>query len=372
MNTFKTNELNLIEQQELPLFPQETRCFRCPCNSESRECAFTCHAKPSLLARRIREVDGLRGDWPLLTSSRTIQYEHYVPLLEPGRCYPDLSALNTVAVTLYDLFAVTKDKTSCIPKFRTPAELRSALRCRSDCRVIVSGVEEDWRLELFWKHLEKDRLAVSLAELNVDVVTIPNFSFFIPMPEEHALYNIRRMQIVASCFVDAGLRVVPHLNATTEEHWDIWTNFLSAQPQVTHICTEFQTGNKNRKMAEDTVYHLLKLQEDIGRQLSLVIIAGRQHIDLLRQRFQNICLIDSQVMIKSAFSRKVILRPDGRLEWEKTLVSNGHPLTRLFYDNYTCYSSIIEQLSASDPIPMQMRFSLSRSGKEPLVASHAA
>lgn len=293
-------------------------------------------------------------------------------LLRPNRPYPDLSSLNTVAVSLYELFAETNDRSSCQPRFQTAGQLRSALRCRPDCRLIVSGVDDDWRLELFWQYLEHGNLAQSLTDLNIDAVTIPNFSFFTPMPEEHARYNIRRMQIVASQFSSAGLKVVPHIHATKDSHWRIWTDFLSAQQQITHVCVEFQTGCKQREQADAMAYRLMELQEQIGRSLSLIIVAGRQHIDLLRRRFERISLIDSQVMMKSVNSRKALVGQNGKLEWSNSFVAGEGRLERLFRENLITYTTYVERLFLEDPVPVQGRLSLFAEDWAPAPASHVA
>jgi hypothetical protein len=343
------------EQLALGLPERESRCLTCRCKAnEKDDCDFTCMANPKLYVDRLREVEGWKGHaWPMFRSTRDVAYPRYIPLLHPRRSYPDLSDLNAVAVTLYDLFHLTPDRSSCELNYESGGDLRSAMSCRSDCRILLSGVVADDRLELFWKFLEKDHLARRISELGVDAVTLPNFSFFIPMPSDHFLYNIRRMQIVASLFADAGIAVIPHLNATTDEHWQMWTELLANQPNITHICKEFQTGHSVRDNAEHAASQLITLQKSIGRRISVVMIAGRQHLDLFARRFANVTLVDSQVTMKSAKYQKCTLKQDGRMQWARHQAPQRESIKALFRHNLTIYAETVAQALSADAVPLQ-------------------
>lgn len=349
-----SREQAAYEQFELPLLLPEPRCATCPCRDGHDECDFTCTAKPDLYVRRVREVDGLElRTWPELTPTTDLILPQYVPVLDPVRLFPDVSAIKVAAVTLYDLLPASKGQRSCASKFRSGVELRQSLNCSPATRLLLSGVDHDRRLELFWRFVESGNLARELSRLDIDAVTIPNFSFFEPMPEDHARYNFRRMQIVATSFADAGIRVIPHVNATRAEHWDIWADLLQSQPGIAHVCAEFQTGNRLRRNAEHEVAQLLRLQDKAGRPLSLIIVGGRQHLDLFVDRFRSVTLVDSQVMMQSVMSRRAVWHQCHRLDWRSVTTRKGQSLKALFLGNLATYRAETAHRLSSPATPIQ-------------------
>lgn len=138
------------------------------------------------------------------------------------------------------------------------AELRQHFHLTPESRVLLISVATGDHLEAHWHRGSAHDVPRKIAELGVSAITIPHFSFLEDAPRIHTLWNLRRMAIVAEDLSDAGVGVIPHLNALTQHDWNYRADLLRSQPQFRLVAKEFQTGLAHNR-AGDHAFERLRL-----------------------------------------------------------------------------------------------------------------
>jgi hypothetical protein len=209
---------------------------------------------------------------------------------------------------------------------RDAKALRHAFGLEDGTKIIVSSVGKDAYLERLWRDHQIHGVPDLLASLNVQAVTVPNFSFFEDAPLVHALYNRNRMLRLAERFSAGGLSIVPHLNALTESHWRFWEDYLRSQPQLTCVCKEFQTGLKPAQRREAAFDRLVRLQDAVGRDLHPVLLGGRALLPRLKEHFKSYSIVDATPFLKT-HKRKGLRRDQvEEFSWVSRRSLRGAPL----------------------------------------------
>jgi hypothetical protein len=201
------------------------------------------------------------------------------------------------------------------------------------------SVKDDPDLETFWKYSELRSLPEYLANLGVEHITAPNFSFANNVPRTEHLANLARSLRCIEEFSTAGLSVIPHLNACNERQWDFWADFLKEHSEITVVAKEFQTGAAMPRIAQWHIDELQRIQERMGRGLHLLAVAGRRHLGLLLG-LERFTIIDSVPFVRTIFRRRMS-RNDGR--WAIRFTRRGEPLDGLLRHNVDVYSTGIEE-----------------------------
>jgi hypothetical protein len=141
----------------------------------------------------------------------------------------------------------------------------------------------------------------------------------------------------------AGVPVAPNLSAVMPADWDFWLAFLRDSPQVVHVAVNFQTGYRSRTEGMKAIDRVRRMQDEIGRGLSLVLVGGAQYVRDVAGRFASFTLIDSQPFKQSVYRK--LFRPDqSRRRWEDSWTPDGQPIDDLMQRNVGGYASWIEAL----------------------------
>jgi Domain of unknown function (DUF4417) len=272
-------------------------CFdRCHGNCSAASCDLTCPNNPDIFWRRWTEVGGLETfphhKFPACNGNLL---PSYLSMIRSGMTMTRNLRSNFIALTLYEVLVSLRGKRGYEHIDRR--EFRKRWSLRADCRILVVGVGKDPKIEGFYR---KHRTLIPLlANLDLHAVTVPNFSYFSDSPRPHILYNRKRGLRVADKLIEHGIRVVPHFNAINWTDWVFWTELLRESPGLSVFCKEFQTGNRLKVNYERTVANMAQMQNDVGRNLHPIVIAGLKAIELLKQHFQTFTLIDSTPSIKA-------------------------------------------------------------------------
>ena len=267
----------------------------------------------------------------------------YLPVIHHG--YRRREPLNAAAVAL-PLYEVIRGRRDGHYRRTRPGSkaLRREFRLRQDCQVLLVSVGTDDLLEGFWRHHRGEGVLESLADLNLLGVTVPNFSFFDDVPRPHSLWNRSRMLRVAERLTAAGVRVVPHFNASNRTDWEFWENFLRDQPTLTCVAKEFQTGLKRKESGRRAFYALVDLQQKLGRALHPVLIAGAcyagaRYAGLLRKHFgQHFTIADSRPFF-CTIHRRFADPQEHILRWRRCSSVPGQPLDALLDYNLGLYQT---------------------------------
>lgn len=304
----------------------------------SGPCDWTCPNNPEIFAERWAEVGGLldfshETYLPLGGAS----WPRYIPMIRPGQ--PRKKALNCtfVALSLYESLRVLRGRNG---EYESPgrAEFRRRLALRGDCRILLIGVGPDAMIEGFYAKFRDLRLAEVFADLDITAVTPPNFSFFLDVPRPHSLYNRKRMLRVADEFIRHGIPIAPHFNATTMADWDFWIELLRGSPQLSVYCKEFQTGNRRKMEYERTIEQMIRLQDQVGRPLHPLLVAGKKPLPGLLPNHPTFTVIDSDPSMKT---NNYQIFADGR--WQTIKAHPGSCLTSLLDHNIAAHESSFKQ-----------------------------
>lgn len=223
------------------------------------------------------------------------------------------------------------------PRFADASRLRRGFHLMPDAGVLLVGVADDRFLERYWRDGKVAGLPAKLAVLGVTAVTVANFSFFADAHRFHLRYNRDRITACLNELSNAGIAVVPHINALNREDRAYWIDWLKANDQVRHVCREFQTGNGVQQVEE-----IAEIRDQIGRDLHPIIVGGASYARDVQHLFRRSTIVDSQPFFKAIKAQRAVIR-DGSLHWEDTSYDSRAALGRLLRDNVDVYGAWIEK-----------------------------
>jgi hypothetical protein len=142
--------------------------------------------------------------------------------------------------------------------------------------------------------------------------------------------------------------VIPHLNATHENDWAYWADFLRERPDIYWVSKEFQTGLKAKTISRWHIEQLKRLQDRIGRSIGLIAVGGRGALEQLAG--MEVSVIDSAPFIKAA-NRQIFTGK--RPPWQLEALPKGMPIDQHLRTNIKLYredtESRFEALQLSAP-----------------------
>jgi len=297
-----------------------------------------CPNNPEIFDKRWSEIGGLfdyshRKYLPLVGKD----WPSYLPMIRPGirRTKPLNSTF--VALSLHEVLRCLKTKKG---GFESPGRslFRRKLCLREDCKVALIGVGPDHLVESFYAHYREYHYAEIFADLDIIAVTPPNFSFFLDVPRTQSLYNRKRMLRVADEFLDHGVPVAPHFNASNKADWEFWIDLLQGSPDLSMFCKEFQTGNKLKLNYDETVNYMVRMQHRVGRSLHPLLVAGKKPLRGLKPHFKTFTVIDSEPSMRT--NHRQILS-NGK--WQTIHSSPKACLSKLLDHNIAAYARILER-----------------------------
>jgi hypothetical protein len=281
-----------------------------------------------------KDVDGLLDFrvGPLMGANPKGGFESYIPVLqhEGRRSRPPES--DVVTIPLFHILRHRADG-SYGPRFPDGSALRRRFRLRDSTKIVLRGVDDDRKLERFWKFHRAHNVGAGLAKLDLLGVTVPNFSFFTDATRFQILRNRKRIVLTCERLSSAGVPVIPHLNALTPADWRFWADFLREHPEITVVCKEFQTGLKGLDEGFRAYLEIVDLQQAIGRKLHPILVAGGRFYQRAQIDFPgHFSVIDSTAFMGAQF-RQVLADKGDRLRWVKKPTERGAPVDDHFDQN---------------------------------------
>lgn len=267
------------------------------------------------------------------------QLPAYIPNIHHARSWSGRLVSKHVAIPMNRLL-LGKGQ-SYGPRFAEASKLRRGFHLMPDAGVLLVGVADDRYLERYWRDGKISGLPAKLAALGVTAVTVPNFSFFSDAHRFHLRYNRDRITACLKELTNAGIAVVPHINALNREDRAYWVAWLKENDQVRHVCREFQTGNSVEQLEE-----IAEIRDQIGRELHPIIVGGRSYVRDVQRLFRRSTIVDSQPFIKAIKAQRAVIR-DGMLRWENTSYEGRPALGRLLRENVAVYGAWIENASVA-------------------------
>ncbi len=300
----------------------------CECTDE-QPCNAVCPRRPEAYIAYMNEVDGFDLlSLPLAPATPTCQLPHNVPVIY-GRSRR-AHALRT-SVAAVPLSAVIRRSTG-LSRFGTRDELMDAFLIDRNAKLVLSGVDHDWRIEPYWSQARDANIVDALRRLHPDLVTVPNFSLFSNVPRHDNLVNMKR---IAICWVElamAGISTALHVNARTQRDWERWAEFIRHQQSVSWIAFEFATGARINHRGDWYVRQLIWLAEQARRPLNIVV-RGTLGMNALRNAYQSVTLLDTVPYSKSHRRFKAVRLPTGRIKWRRSWTLFEQPVDDILQHN---------------------------------------
>lgn len=306
----------------------------CECE-HGAPCSVACPRRPEHFLDLLYEVDGF--DLMSLPVAPIVNHKAgppYVPVVysRASRC----DALTTPVVAI-PLSAVFSHRTGRL-KFASRVEVLDAFRVDRRARLVLSGVDEDENIEPYWSLARDAELVKLLAQLEPDLVTVPNFSLLANVSRHDNLINMKRIAIACLEILCAGIPCALHLNARTARDWARWAEFLQHQPGIRTVAFEFATGARINRRGDWYVEQLLLLANRVGRPLDLVTRGGPRLAEL-SATFGRVTLLDTTAYSKSVRRFRAIVTPENRIRWRKSFTLQKQPIDHILQHNVDASSS---------------------------------
>jgi Domain of unknown function (DUF4417) len=299
------------------------------------DCDNVCPNNPKYL-ELLREVGGLSFDSLRVIEQSTINLPRYIPMVYRRYALRVAVKWPMVALGTYEVALLKNGHMETVAK--CPEKLRQTFGLSPETEVILRGVADDRPLERYWSHRRRDRIPQQLATLGMKLAVGPNFSHFLDVPRHDNLFNRKRQLICIAEFADAG----------QPGDWRFWERFLAANPSVSVVAIEFETGNRSRVEGEEVIRQIAGIQDAIGRQIHPLVVGGTQYLEWFATHFEQASFIDSTPFMKTvkrqAFNPQATKR---KLRWEKRSTALGEPLDELLAWNLKGHSDSLDRRWAS-------------------------
>jgi len=323
--------------------PVQKSCWGCnskcriTCNPKT--CQWTCPEKPQEFFRRWTEVGGYdTPPTPYLLPPTSLELPNYIPLIQHFYSFKNPLQISVAAVNTFDILRKLQKG-----GYATREEFLSSSKLNPNTALLLISVAKDSLLELYWSNRKVDRLPEKLAQLGIQGITIPNFSYFSDAPPVHIRWNYRRLMIIADEFSQAGIGIIPHLNALSDGDWMGWQKLLQEQPHLKFVAKEFQTGaRRNSTIGKKAIDELIRLQDMVGRSIHPIVIGGARYWYRLSQRFASFTVIDSTPFMKSINRQRIHSTPNGSIGSERAYLAKGEPIDNLWSENIREYQKALQ------------------------------
>lgn len=324
-------------QVEASIFDCMTYC-RC---TDKSTCDNVCPRNAAHQVARMHEVKGL--EFGNVAASAPVVAPD-LPLIVPmifhsySRSRPPKA--EAIALSLYEMF----DKKKGSVRFQSRRAMLDHFKLADDTTIILSGTQEDFLIERWWKLANREEVTRELIELGIAMITTPNYSLFGDVPRLDNLFNMKRIALVWSEIQREGMPCAIHLNARTDRDFQRWTEFLVEHPEVTHVAFEFGTGAGSPIRINWHMDHLGHLARHVDRPLHLIVRGGTTELRTLRKVFAGVTLIDTSAFLKTEHRQRLIATCNG-LTSTPAPTPKGMPLDDLLDENIAAVRASVERSS---------------------------
>jgi hypothetical protein len=324
-------------QVEASVFDCMTYC-RC---TDKSTCDNVCPRNAGHQVARMHEVKGLEfGNVPASAPVVAPDLPLIVPMIFHSYSRSRPPQAKTVALSLYQMF----DKKKGAIKFQSRLALLDHFKLADDTMVILSGTQEDFLIERWWKLANREEVTRALIDLGIVMITTPNYSLFGDVPRLDNLFNMKRIALVWSEIQREGMPCAIHLNARTDRDFQRWIELLRDHPEITHVAFEFGTGAGSPNRIDWHMDHLGNLARQVPRPLHMIVRGGTGELRALRNTFAGITLIDTSAFLKTQRRQRLVLTGNGLTSMPAPTVI-GTPLDDLLDENIAASRAYVERLT---------------------------
>jgi hypothetical protein len=320
---------------EAGIFDCQTYC-RC---ADKTTCDNVCPHNPRHYVSRMHEVNGFEfGDVQSAAPVGVPSLPLIVPMLYHGSTLSRAPESPVVALSLFKLFNGRTGKL----RFNTRRELLAEYKLTEDTIIVLSGVDEDFNIEKWWKLPERVEMVRDLKNLGVAMITTPNYSLFGDVHRLDNLFNMKRIALVWSEIQREGIACALHINARTDRDYERWAEFLRAHPEISLVAFEFGTGAGSPNRISWHIDQLAELARKTPQPLQLIIRGASSRLEALRQSFAGVTFIDTTSTMKTNKRHRLTLE-NGVLRSVQNRTERGAKLDDLLAANMATMRAYIER-----------------------------
>jgi hypothetical protein len=240
------------------------------CCGSPETCTRVCRNAPSSrFVDQLREIEGFDlGNVPRAPAVEHKIQADIVPLVYHGSGRIAELKSSAFALRLPDIVNFREGQL----KFKDRASLCAAYRIPEDAQLILSGVNQDHRIEPWWK-LGEARIGIiqQMRSIGIDLVTTPNFSVVLDQPRTDDMHAMKRILIAFAEFAEGGIPCALHPNGRTERDFERWAAELATRTEIGILSYEFTTGPGRRARRDWHLDQLAGLAATAGRDLDIVV-----------------------------------------------------------------------------------------------------
>ncbi|WFU13035.1 DUF4417 domain-containing protein (plasmid) [Rhizobium sp. CB3090] len=204
-------------------------------------------------------------------------------------------------------------------RFRTRDHLCQAFKIDPSADLILSGVDHDERIEPWWTLQDRrSNVLRQLRDLDIQLVTAPNFSLVLDKPRTDDLHAMKRIAIVWSEFEKHGIACALHVNSRTLKDFERWADFVRSRSEVGIIAYEFITGAGKKARRKFHIDGLRKIAQTADRPLDIIVRGDPDVIAHLQPDFRKVIYIDTMAYMKTIKRQRAKRSGNTKLEWVAT------------------------------------------------------
>nr|WP_155269203.1 DUF4417 domain-containing protein [Brucella intermedia] len=319
------------------------------CCGASDTCTKVCPGNAIVFPQQVREIGGFDlHATPRAPALPVVLKGDVVELIYHGSRRVQALEADVVALRLADVVDFRRKRT----KHVSAEVLREAFRLSPDCKVILTGVDHDNKIEPWWS-LGPARPAIirDLVANGVQMVTTPNFSLVLDHPRWDDLHAMKRIALVFSEFQENGLACALHPNGRTFQDFERWRTFVAERPEVQVMAYEFITGPDRSGRRQFHLDRLAELAAAADRPLDIIVRGNPQVIPFLRRHFREVLYIDTTAFMKTQKRQMAERVANNALEWVSSKTSPGAPLDPLLRTNLEEQVAYLRAAYYGQPLP---------------------
>lgn len=312
-------------------------CFRNCSGCTSGPCDCACPLNVVLFDVSFEQVGGICTPPDRMGGPRIPPeyWPSYIPAIYHGSMRELPLAEPWVTVPLHHVTNLTR-RGSIDLRYEDRAALCKALGLADNTRILLTSVCKDPHIEAFWASRRSRRLLERIAALGLVGMTTPNYSFMLDTPRTNSLWNLTRIFRMVEWITDAGIPVIPHINASTQADWKKWIAICKAFPDSRFYSMEFQTGlgrgHQGTNALGKYLDNLENLQMSCGGRIHPIVLGGIRAADRLAAICPSFSIVDSTPFMKTTKRQKLIPWGSGQ-DWRLVSTQNLEDLSQRLQDN---------------------------------------
>lgn len=311
----------------------------CRCVNPSA-CNKVCSKNAPQFIVRMKEIKGLSLDnVPRTEATISKSLPAYIPMIYHASKRERALDINVAAISLYEIL----DKDTGKAKFTSPQGLRSAFKLGDSTRVVLSGTHTDPSLERLWGLADRKLFFSSLAPLEIDMITAPNFSLFCDTPRVDDMHSMKRIAIACFESLEVGLPTALHVNGRTARDYARWASFIESRPEIEWLCFEFGTGAGHRNRIDYHLAQIIALARYVTRPLRILMRGGMYKVPALLPHFSEVAIIDTGAFLKTQH-RQYGVFSDTKIHWDFAPTSEAEALDSLLAKNIEASENLVRYL----------------------------